>query len=100
MLDIPPRVTQEELNSKKAHIKTRGTSKEAVTEGDPKLSNLVESSLYDTTRVQYISMVSEELNWVIKEKEGFDVETSNVIKLIFLHMNSMRNTRMKWEVLS
>ena len=88
------------MKSKKAHIETRGTSKEAVTEGDPKLSNLIEASLYDTTRVHYISMVSEELNWVIKEKEGFDVETSKFIKLIFLHMNSMRNTRMKWEVLS
>ena len=56
---IPPRVTQKELKSKKAHIETRGTLKEAVTEGDPKRTNRIESSMYDTTPVRYISMVSE-----------------------------------------
>ena len=61
MRGIPPRVTQEELNSNKAQIDTRGTSKESVTEGDPKLNNLIETSMYATTPVHYIGMVSEEL---------------------------------------
>ena len=65
---IPPHVTQEELKSKKAHIDNRGTSKEAVIEGDPKLTNLIEYNIYDTTPVHYISMFSEELKWAVKEK--------------------------------
>ena len=68
MRGIPPRVTHEELNSKKANIETRGTPKEAVTEGDPKHTNLIEDSMYDTTSVHYISNASEELKWVVKEK--------------------------------
>ena len=59
MRGIPSRVTQEELKSKKAHIEIRGISKEAVTEGDPKRTNLVEASMYDTTPVHYISVFSE-----------------------------------------
>ena len=78
MRGIPPRATQEELKSKKAHIGTRGASKESVTEGDPKRTNLIEASMYYTTHVHYISMVSEELKWVVREKECFNVETGKV----------------------
>ena len=78
MRGIPTPVTQEELNSKKAHIDTRGTLKEAVTEGDPKGTNLVEASMCDTTHVHYISMVSEELKWVVKDTECFNVHTGKV----------------------
>ena len=87
MRGIPPRVTQEELKLKKAYTETRGTAKESVTEGDPKLTNLVETSMYDITSVHYIRMVSEELKWVVKEKECFNVETDKVEKLRFLCMN-------------
>ena len=59
-------MTQKELKSKKAQIENRGTSKEAVIEGIPKHTNLIESSTYDTTPVHYISMVSEDLKWFLK----------------------------------
>ena len=55
---IPPCVTQEELKSKKAYIETRGTAKEVVMEGNPKCTNLIEASMYDTKHVHYIGMVS------------------------------------------
>ena len=42
MRGIPPCVTQDELKSNKAHIDTRRTVKEAVTEWDPKYINLIE----------------------------------------------------------
>ena len=61
MTGIPPRVTQEELKSKKAHIEKKGTSKEAAMEGDPKRTNLIEDSIYYTTPAHYISMISENL---------------------------------------
>ena len=69
MRDIPSCVTQEVLRSKKAYIETRGTAKEEVMEGDPKCTRLVEASIYYNKLVYYTSMVSEELNWVVKEKE-------------------------------
>ena len=45
---VPTRVTQEELNSKKVQSETRGTSKEAFIEGDPKRTNIIEANMYDT----------------------------------------------------
>ena len=66
---IPPCVTQEELKSKKAYIKTRGTPKEAVLESDTKCTNPIEAIMYNTNPAHYIHIVSEELKCVIKEKE-------------------------------
>ena len=80
-------VTQQELDSKKAHIDNMGTSKEAVMEGYPKCTNLIDASMYDTMPVHCISMVSEEFKWVIKEKQCFNVEMGKVEKLRFLRMN-------------
>ena len=37
-------------------------------EGDPKLTNLIEAIMYDANPIHHISMVSEELKWVVKEK--------------------------------
>ena len=78
MRGIPPQVTKKELRSKKAHIETRVTSKEAVTEGYPKRTNLIEAIMYGATPVHYIGMVSEQLKWAVKEKECFNVETGKV----------------------
>ena len=65
---IQPCVTQEELNSKKAQIDTRWESKSAVMEGDPKFTNLIEASVYNTKLFHCISMVSEDSNWLVKYK--------------------------------
>ena len=78
MRGVPPHVTQEELKSKNAQIETRGASEESVTDGDPKHTNLIEAIMYDTMLVHYTRMVSEELKWVVQEKECFNVETGKV----------------------
>ena len=57
MRDIPPCVTQQELNPNKVQIDTRAKSKEAILEEDPKCTNLIEDSMYDTNPVHYIIMV-------------------------------------------
>ena len=93
MRGIPPWVTQEKLKPKKSQIETRGTSKETVTEVDPKCTNLNEASIYYATSEKYISMVSEELKWFIKEKECFNVETGKVKKMILLRMNWTKNKK-------
>ena len=78
MRGIPESVTKQEFNSKKAPIDTRRTSKETVTEGYPKRTNIIKDSIYNTTPVHYISVVSEELKWVVKDKECFNAETGKV----------------------
>ena len=47
-------------------------------EGDPKCTNLIEASMYDANPVHYISMISEEFKWVVKEKYFLNVETGKV----------------------
>ena len=47
-------------------------------EGGPKCTNLIEASMYDTTHVHYISMISEDFKWVVKETECFNVDTGKV----------------------
>ena len=59
-------------------------------EGYPKRTNIIEDIIYDTKHVHYISMVSEELKWVVKQKECFNVETGKVKTLIFLRMNCIK----------
>ena len=76
--DIPSCFTQEEFKSKKAQIDTRGVSKSAVMEGDPKCTNLIEDSLYNTKHFHCIIMVSEDSNWVVRDKEFFNIDTVKV----------------------
>ena len=85
MIGIPSCIKQEELKSKKAHIETRGTAKEAVLEGDQRFTELIAASMYDTKPSHYTSMVSEEFKWVVKEKECFNVETGKVKNEIPAH---------------
>ena len=78
MRGIPPCIKQEELNSKKANIDIKGTVKKSVLKGDPKITKLIVSSVYDNKPVHYISMVSEELKWFVKYKECFNVDMGKV----------------------
>ena len=80
-------MTQDKLKSKKAQIEARVTSTAAVMEGDPKFPNLIVSSVYDTKPVHYISIVSEQLKWDVKEKECLNIETGQFEILRFLRMN-------------
>ena len=65
---ILPSIKKEKLRSKKAHIDTKGTAKKLVQKGDHKLTKCIEVRVYDKNYFHYISMVSEELKWVVKEK--------------------------------
>ena len=71
------------MNSKKAHIETRGTSKAKFLKGDPKVTKLIKTSVYDTKPANYIGMASEELKWFVKGKECFNVDMGRVKNLRF-----------------
>ena len=67
----------------------RGTVKAAVLVGDPDCPNLVASSVYDTKPINYLSMVSEKIEWVVKSKPVFNVETNETEDLRFLRLNQI-----------
>ena len=68
----------------------RGTVKAAVLKGDPDCPNLVlASSVYDSKPVHYLSMVSDSIQWVIKEKKVFNVDTDEVEAMQFLRLNQI-----------
>ena len=66
------------MKSKKENIDTRGTAKTAVLKGGPKLTKLIEVSVYGNKSVHYISMVSEEPKKVVKEEDFLNVDTDKV----------------------
>ena len=66
-----------------------GTVKAAVLVGDPGCPNLIASSVYDTKPVNYLSMVSDKIEWVVKSKPVFNVKTNETKDLQFLRLNQI-----------
>ncbi|GFH49623.1 hypothetical protein CTEN210_06099 [Chaetoceros tenuissimus] len=92
---IPECVFQREEIKRVDQLKVRGTVKAAVVMGDPGCPNLIASSVYDTKPVHYLSMVTEELKWIIKERSVYNVDTEEVEVLQFLrmgHIDKYNNT--------
>ena len=71
-----------------------------VLEGDTKYPNLIASSVYsDTKPVLYLSMVSNSIKWIVKEKHTYTIDTGTTLKLWFLHMNYINQYNNKmWDV--
>ena len=88
---IPACVLQEEVKNRKEQLKVRGTVKAAILVGDPGCPNLIASSVYDTKPVHYLSMISNSIKWVVKEKKVFNVDTNQVEKLEFLRLNQIND---------
>eukprot|EP00957_Ditylum_brightwellii_P041759 3162387-Ditylum_brightwellii.AAC.1 len=65
---MPGCVQQEEQKSKADQRSACVTVKAAVLEGDTECPCLVASSVYDSKPVYYLSMVTHELKWVVKQK--------------------------------
>ena len=86
---IPSCVQQEEVKTRTAVQKVWGTVKVAKLEGDPDCMCLVASNVYDTKPVHYLSMVSDKIEWIVKEKPVFNVETNIVETMRFLQLNQI-----------
>jgi hypothetical protein len=84
---IPACVLQEPVINPRLQKAVRGTVKAAVLEGDPGCPNLIASSVYDTKPVHYLSMVSDSIEWVVKEKNVYNIDTDEVEALKFLRLN-------------
>ena len=93
---IPESVVQVEVTSRSAQIEVRGTVKAAVLEGDPGCPNLIASSVYDTKPVHYLSMVSTNVEWIVKTRQVFSYVTGQQEDLQFLRLKHINeyNTNM------
>ena len=86
---IPECVLQDEENNPLAQRSAQGNVKAAVLEGDPRCPNLIASSVYDTKPLNCLSMVSESIQWVEKEKMVYKVDTGKVEALKLLRLNQI-----------
>ena len=60
--------------------------KAAVLEGDEGCPNLIASSVYDSKPVHYLSMISEEVKWIEKERVIYNIDMDEVEHIKFLRM--------------
>ena len=86
MRGIPGCAVQEKQKSQKKQLEVRGTTKAAIMKGEPKCPDLIATSVYDPYPVHYLSMSREELNWVVCEKDVYNVDTGAKQPLQFLLM--------------
>ena len=69
--------------------------KAAVLVGDPDCPNLVASSVYDSKPVHYLSMVSPSIEWIVKEKNVYNVDTDEIESMEFLRLNQINKYNME-----
>ena len=84
---LPKCVVQEEKTSPADVRAVQGTVKGAVLEGDSEIPDLVAVSYYDQKLVHFLSTICESIKWIQCEKPVYCVETDQVEKLKFLHLN-------------
>ena len=85
MREISGCVDKEEQKSQNKQLEMRVT-KEAIMKSDPKCPNLIAKIVYDTKPVNYLSISSEELKWVVCEKDVYNIDTGAKEPLQFLRM--------------
>ncbi len=77
MRGLPKCVLQEEKKKRSDCLAVRGTVNAAVLVGDPKMPDLVASSVYDTKPVHFLSTCCESIKWIVKERPIFNVDTGS-----------------------
>jgi hypothetical protein len=88
---LPACVIQQEAKTRNEERIVRGTVKAAHLKGDDSITCLVASSVYDTKPVHYLSMVSIRLEWIVVEREVYNVDTGRKEVLRFLRLNFINN---------
>ena len=84
---LPSSVLQEEEKNITEIRKVRGTCKAAVLQGDPDVPDLVAVSYYDQKPVHFLSTICEEIQWIVKQRQVYDVDTNTNRTLEFLRLN-------------
>ena len=81
---IPSCVSQQELTNKTAIEQVQGTVKDARLKGDPDCPCLIASSVYDTKPIHYLSMITDTIKWIVKERPVYNIDTKQVELMRFL----------------
>ncbi|MGL5935534.1 MAG: hypothetical protein ACRCZI_07915, partial [Cetobacterium sp.] len=84
---LPAHVLQEDAKNKKAQLAVRGTVKAAELVGDQDCKSLLAVSVYDTKPVHFLSMTTECIKWMQKERQVYDPQRENNVPLKFLRLN-------------
>jgi Transposase IS4 len=84
---LPAHVLQEDAKNKKAQLAVRGTVKAAELVGDHECPGLLAVSVYDTKPVHFLSMASESIKWILKERAVYDPKREKNVPLKFLRLN-------------
>ena len=72
---IPSDVTHQEVTSIKGQREVTGTVKAAVLQCDTECPEIVASIIYDTRPINFISTGYKLINWVIKSKRVYNVDS-------------------------
>ena len=86
---IPSCVTQQELTNQTAIEQVQGTVKAAKLEGDLHCPCLIASSVYDMKPVHYLSMITDTIKWITKERPVYNVDMKQVELMQFLQLNQI-----------
>ena len=86
---IPSCVQQQEEKNRKTVDSVRETVKVAKLEGDPGCPCLIASSVYDTKPVHYLSMISNKVKWIVKERLVYNPQTKCKEIMRFLRLNQI-----------
>ena len=84
---LPACVIQEERKNPKEIREARGTVKAAVLEGDTNCPELVAVSFYDQKPVHFLSTICETIQWRVKERAVYNVDTDKVEMMRFLRLD-------------
>ena len=85
--------------SRKEQVSTWGTVKAAVLEGDPGCPGLV-ASRYSAKPVRFLGMVCSRIQWSVKGRPVFNMETGRTDILQFLRLNhGDQYNRVGWAML-
>ena len=82
-------VQQDKVKTRTSVHKVWGTVKVAKLEYNPDYLWLVALSVYDTKPVHCLSMVSNNIEWIVKEKPVFNVRTNKTEAMRFLQLNKI-----------
>jgi hypothetical protein len=84
---LPACVLQEDAKNRKGQMAVQGTVKAAKLVGDRDCPGLLAVRVYDTKPVHFLSMTTESIRWIQKEKPVFDPHQEVNVPLKFLRLN-------------
>ena len=84
---LPRFFIQQEETQKLNKSRAIGEIKAGVIEGDAYCSGLVCCSIYDTKPIHFLTMASEEIKYITKERDVYDIQNHNRVAMGFHRKN-------------